>query len=222
MTALCKIGPKAKAAVPKLIAELGNRSEYNRAEAARALGGIGPDAREAVAALEKLLEDEKKSVRVWAAYALARIAGDAKFRVAIIVDLWKNEKGGDDTFFANSAAFDAAQTLDLLGADARPALDHLIAALAAEMTSAGTAKYAARALGHFPTEAGTIVPALVTVLKRPGEAERPLTNLEFVNEALGSMGPKASAAVPELKKLLDGESAIAEGASKALALIEGK
>jgi HEAT repeat protein len=59
LTALGRIGPKAKEAVPALGGLVKGKEEplAVRSQAAIALGQIGPDAKEAVPALEKALED---------------------------------------------------------------------------------------------------------------------------------------------------------------------
>jgi HEAT repeat protein len=72
-TALGKIGPEARAAVPALTRALQDRDEDVRREAASALGRLGPDARAAVADLVALLKDQRKPVRQQAASALRDI-----------------------------------------------------------------------------------------------------------------------------------------------------
>src|SRR5262249_31790874 len=151
MQALGRIGPEAKAAVPLLTARLKDKDEYPRAHAARALGQIGPDAKEALPDLKKLLTDDSKQVRVWAAFALVRITGDSKSHFPALLELWK-EDSGEEGPFAGSVRFDLAQAFELLGVQARPALDLLLEALMDEKTSV-TLYFVVRALGHFRDDA---------------------------------------------------------------------
>jgi hypothetical protein len=60
-TALGRIGPAAKAAIPALIDALKDRDPLVRVEAASALGSIGPDA---IGALRDALKNEDRYVRM--------------------------------------------------------------------------------------------------------------------------------------------------------------
>jgi HEAT repeat protein len=219
---LGRIGAEAKAAVPRLIVRLKYKNEYSRACAARALGQIGPDAKEAIPDLNKLLKDERKMVRVWAAFALVRITRDGKSYLPRLLELW-GESDAEAGRFMGSVDFDLAQAFELLGAEARPALDLLLRALQDEQTAPRTHQHVARALGHFHDDAEKIVPGLIALLQRKAKSYARISNCQHAAEALGMLGPKARAAVPHLRKLLDDEEdEIVEAALSALEKIEGK
>ena len=214
MAALGAIGPDAKAAVPQLARYLDDKSVYTRAAAARALGGIGPASKDAVPALTKMLGDEEKKGRVWAAFALARIGGDPKARVADLIDLWEVDDP-DEPF--GSVRYDVAQALELLGPDARPARGILLEAVMDKKTSAGTRLHAARALGGLRDDAELIVPKMVELLGRPAKGLDRVYDCQAAAEALGLLGPKARAAVPALRKVLDDdENEAVDAARRAL------
>lgn len=218
MNALGEIGPEAKVAVPTIMTFLENKSEFSRASAVRALGKIGPEAKAAVPALRKRLEDESKSVRAWAAFALVRVAGD-KSGVPMLLELWKEDDG--EPF--RSARYDIAQALGLLGNQARPARDLLLEAVLDVKTPLGVREQVARTLGQMSEDAEVIVPKLVGLLEEKSEGVHRVWNCEMAIEALSRLGPKAKAAVPVLRKLLDDEeNKIADAAAKALKSIEGK
>ena len=76
-SALGRIGPAAKEAVPVLVLALKNdKDKLVREYAAYALGGIGPAAKEAVTALTDALTDEDANVHDAAKYALEKIKAE--------------------------------------------------------------------------------------------------------------------------------------------------
>jgi HEAT repeat protein len=218
MNCIGQIGPDAKVAVPQLLRclEKKNENEYERASAARALGLIGPDAREAVPTLKQRLEDERKMVRVWASFALARITGEGKPQVALLIELWTEDRD-DGSFRRDSVRYDIAQALELLGAEAKPARDLLLTALFDERTPPGTREHVARTLGHLGTDADVIVPRVLELLERKAKPFDRENNCKDVCAALGLLGPKARAAIPRLRQLLDDEdNSIVDAAAAAL------
>jgi predicted acylesterase/phospholipase RssA len=73
--ALSNIGPKAKEAIPQLVALLSDDSSVVRSAAVRALGSIGPEARDTLPQILSLLKrDSDVSIKKDAAWALSRIA----------------------------------------------------------------------------------------------------------------------------------------------------
>jgi HEAT repeat protein len=221
--AIGQIDLAAAEGLPGLIARLDHADPSARAGAARALGLIGPEAKAAAPALTKRLEDPDKKVRVWAAFALARVADDGKTQLPYLVALWKEDRGTDGPL-SGLTRFDLAQAFELLGAEARPARDLLLAALLDEKTPLGTHQCVARALGRLSDDSETVVPKLIELLERKGEGFDRAERCQHAADALGLLGPKARAAVPCLRRLLDDDDddAVAVAAERALEKIEGK
>jgi hypothetical protein len=102
VSALNKIGPAARAAVPALVRVLGDANNSVRETAAEALGAIGPDASSAVAALIAVLGDPDWTVRTNAARALGQIGRAAQVAVPAL------QKAQEDTNqFVRKAAGEA-------------------------------------------------------------------------------------------------------------------
>jgi HEAT repeat protein len=216
---LGRIGPAAKLAVPKLTEFLTHENVSMRLAAAQALGGIGPKAGAAVGELKKLLADPNKSVRAYAACSLGLVTEYKKSAADFLVSLWRSELEAGSAF----ASTDIAQALALLGADARPARDLLLAAVL-EDRMPPLQYQAAQALGHLPEEADVIVPKLVSLTERKTNNElQRSSNCVLVARCLGQLGPAAKAAIPRLRQLADDDdNDIADAAAAALTRIEGK
>ncbi len=159
--------------------------------------------------------------------ALAIIVGSSSFvmgqdaRVAKLVEELKSTDSG--------VRARAAISLDQLGADAKPAIPALTAALADK--NLNVRYWAAKVLMGFGPEAKTAVPALVAALKTfPGgspELEGPARYYPDVRslaaDALGAMGPAAKEAIPALKEAsADKSPAVRESAAEAIKRIEAK
>ena len=72
----------------------------------------------------------------------------------------------------------------------------------------------------FRSEA--IIPALIAALKQTRGASERSPDLASIIEVLARFGPKAKAAIPELRKRLDDDvDSVAEAAAKALVRIGG-
>ena len=84
--ALGQLGPRAKAAVPAVLAGLHHRNWELRSAAALTLGQIGPGAKPAVGQLTAALADMEGDVRVSAIEALGRIGPDAQAATAGLVE----------------------------------------------------------------------------------------------------------------------------------------
>jgi HEAT repeat protein len=207
------LGEMGPAAVPALLAQVGEESEYVRAHAARALGRIGPGARGAVPALKKRLNNEWNVVRVWAAFALIRITGDSKGGMPVLLDLWDEGCG--------QWRLEIADALVLLGAEARPARDLLLRALLDEEAPWGVHQRVAHALGQFHDDADVIVPKLLALMEQPTNRNTRHRNCQHALEALGLLGPKAKAALPRLRALAeDDDNVLAEAAARAVEAVE--
>jgi HEAT repeat protein/WD40 repeat protein len=93
-SALGRIGPQAKAAVPALIELLREGGPDLKPLAAEALGCIGPEAKLAVPLLIEALKDEIQPIRFSATFALKRIGPEAKTAEAALTDALKDEDAG--------------------------------------------------------------------------------------------------------------------------------
>jgi len=217
---LGRIGTSAKDAVPELIAYLGRAKGRSRAKAAKALGQIGPDAKDAVAKVKKVLTDRDTQNQVWATFALARITNEPKLYVDVLIDDWKSDQEARSV----DRSIAIAEALELLGADALPARNILLEAVVDQETLYTARPHAARAVGHFASEAETIVPKLISLIERP-EKNRFIRrdNCRVACIALSELGPKAKAALPALRKLLDeDDNAIVDSAAEVIEKIDLK
>ncbi len=177
--ALAKFGPAAASAIPSLLAQL--TPETSDPDAIRALVQIDPEGRRCVPALIGALRQEDSDV-----------------------------------------VFAAAESLGLLGPRARDAVPALVAvtgsALGEGSANCNPRVSAIHGLGRIAPDAVELMPALIDALKcrkievqRPGleggfDAEKAVecdwSGVEAAAEVLGSLGPRARAAVPALIDLL--------------------
>jgi HEAT repeat protein len=209
---LAEIGPDAKEAVPALVKWLDSKSGLDRRRTARTLGRIGPSAKDAVPALKSRLVDGSKAVRIWAAIALARITSD-NAHVQFLVAMWGEPASGE-------THYELVQAFEALGLDARPARDLLLACIMDDQKwDFATRLHSAIALGRMSTDTDVIMSKFVSLLEMKGPAD----NYRIAAEGLQQIGPKAKAAIPQLRSLLDHEREdIAESARKAIAQIDPK
>jgi HEAT repeat protein len=121
-SALRRIGPEAKAAVPNLIAVLKEEktSAATRIQAIDALGRIGPEAKDAVPALIHAVQTKDKDplspLRLHATIALGQIGPVAKEAVPALMEALK-EKGRGGLLRIH-----AAEALGAIGPDAKAAI----------------------------------------------------------------------------------------------------
>ena len=113
--------------------------------------------------------------------------------VALLIDMWKAESD-DGALFSESLRYDIVEALELLGADARPALDVLLDAMLNEQTPAGIRLMAARTIGNMRGDADTTVPKLLDLLNRKAEGYARVINSVDAAQALGLLGPAAKLA----------------------------
>ena len=105
-SALARIGPSARAAVPELVRALKSDDDALRWRAARSLGRIGPAAEAAVAPLVATLADPNGVVRAHAARALGRIGPGAKPAAAAL-----QRATGDRELWVRNEAREALERL---------------------------------------------------------------------------------------------------------------
>jgi tetratricopeptide (TPR) repeat protein len=154
-TALGKVGPGARDAVPALTEALGDRVENVRSSAAYALGKIGRESKDAAPFLIKLLTDSSADVRESAAVALSKVEpGASRVVVSALAEDLKNEK---PAFRAR-----AARALRSFGPEAKAAVPLLADMLKAE--DKWSREEAARTLGEIGPAAKEAVPALLRSL----------------------------------------------------------
>ncbi|MCC7086125.1 MAG: HEAT repeat domain-containing protein [Pirellulales bacterium] len=181
--ALAEFPAQANVAVPALVEALTAKDPQLRWRAARTLAAIGNGSSAAVAALQKSLQDDDASVRGWSAYALGQF-GEA----------------------GRAAAADVAALLVDKDRDVRRAA--IGALIAMRLSQETMAKYMRQAIEDSDMDPSVTVPAL-NALANSGDRGIAILIEELNNEkacywaclALGSAGPKAKAAVPELAKM---------------------
>jgi HEAT repeat protein len=221
---LGRIGPDARAAVPRLISLLDWPDRFSNlpVNAIRALGDIGPAAREAAPRLRDLLEHEDRIMRVWAAYSLARIDGDAHRHVAFLMELWI-EDGELRHNRLGSLKSRIAKALELLGRDSRPARDLLLEVIREEKTNFGMRDItgALGALGQLSEDAEIIAPKLGALIEKSAKDRNKKEICQAAALALLALGPRAREAVPQLRRLLVHEDdQVAGDAARALEKLE--
>lgn len=173
------------AAVPELVDSLkDDEDEATRAEAARALGSIGPKAVAASGRLKELLEKAGQQERFPLAVALAQVTRDTDAGVPALLALLRT--GADDQ--QRQAAVSALHTVG------KPAIPHLVAALADDHSSKPEVIRVLSGFGNQAKEAG---PQLVKLL-----ADKDWATALAAAEALATIDPAAEAAVPVLAEAL--------------------
>jgi HEAT repeat protein len=219
------IGPKAGAAVPTLKEALANKDAGIRLMAVRVLGLVGP---EAVPALTQALkDDEDDRIRLNAALSLEAYGPKANAAVPVLVASLKNRTvgpgasralaaiGSDGVAALLEARTDKDpmtrnlvwQALAQIGPQAKAAVPDLI--LDTKDGDEGTRNVAMRVLRAIGPDA---IPALLEAVKDRDN--------DYAFLALGSMGPEAKSAVPELVKLLsDPSSQVRQRSARVLGMI---
>jgi hypothetical protein len=183
--------------LPHAIALLKHASPTVRRSAA---GGVfslrrqTPEARRAIPALIDALADPDRMVRFQAALALKEMGADASNAVPALMRILDNKvaPGTNNDFYVRAAA---ASALGKIGPGAASALPVLKAALTE--THSYFRGQVATAILRISGDVDTALPVLLT--------EMPVTMGDSKWEwiiALGEMGPRAKAAVPQLKKEL--------------------
>jgi len=210
---LAAIGPKAKGAVPALTDALRDKDSFVRGAAAAALGAIGPEARPAIPALARMMEkDEWSRTSSAAALALGGIGPEAlpalrsalehdshNVRLSALNALCLLGPEGIEPLIAASEedrfAVVAVLALGTMGPKARPAVGRLKAMLRHEQPIVRTAA-AAVLFGLGEEKIG--LAALVSILESPDARAA-----SSAARVLGGIGPRASTALPALRRALD-------------------
>jgi HEAT repeat protein len=194
---LCKLGPKARAAVPELRKALGDRQSPYRYSVAAALASIEPSAVEPTPVLIDALshlDDENVDVSVVLA-ALGRLgprARDALPKLAEIV----SEGCSDSDFFSALVQIDP---------DGKQCVPVLISALGSRVSDDDVVT-AAEHLGLLGPRAKAAVPALARVVAHVFEQDDGTVDFrppESAAKALQRIGPRARCAIPILAHALN-------------------
>lgn len=223
------LGPKAEAAVPRLIKALDAPDDGIRQNAINALGSTGPRARAAVPALIKLLEEtDDKFTRSDAAYALEKIVStsailkeffpslidslrrsNASVRKRIIDILGKFPSDGKKISpvlveFLDDADTDVCSMATMTLISFSPnSVPHLIRALRDEKVD--VRNRAALALAEIGPTGREAVPSLISLLKDNNEDRAVRLN---TIRALGKIGSEAKAAIPFLTELKENQDEV--------------
>ena len=211
---LAGIGPEAAEAVPALVRMIKNRSRANQRyemmamfSVARALGEIGPAASAAIPALEEV----------------ANNASLANAHAVVAVALIKIGQGSFQKFFERlkdtsnqDEWIRTAQQVERLGTNAEPAIPFLLAAF--QHTNDNIRARAVSLVGQFHLRPDLCLRPLVSLLNSPNLRVRWLAL-----HALGSFGPAAKPAAPEVAHCLsDRESSVRSEATITLRLIDSE
>ncbi len=193
--ALAALGPVAKDAVPELVKHFDAKAPLLQLYAAEAAARIEPaQAPKAVEVLVGLLQNKKyksNTVRSYALIALQRIGTPAKSAMPTLTTLL-NDKG---PFQA-----DVALAMVLIDPDgAKPAFEWIRSALGKESLDEDTHDLLER-LPEFGKKASPLMPELIAMLKA-----KPFFYRKQAILTLSAIGPDAKDALPELKKLAEGD-----------------
>ena len=207
--ALAAQGAKA---VPRVVRALGN--EKLRLKALAVIQRIGPEASEAVNNVVPLLKSDDSEVRREALYAIAAIGSEASSAAGPLSKAYLAE----DTRENRLAAIYAAGRI---GPEAKAFVPHL-KKLATHPDDEQARVAALWALARIaPNDEELLAEAIPAMIKALGEAELPVFKIELAH-TLGDLGPKAKAAAPTLKALLNDPSVrVRAAAATALEQIGG-
>jgi HEAT repeat protein len=187
-------GSGARDAVPDVIEMLDLLMDFARPNAVITLGKIGEAASAAVPRLEPLLEASDSNMKVQAAMALWRINRSERAIPVLIkvIETEINSKMSD----SHRVCSDAARYLGEIGTEAAAATSILRKALKHE--SPWVRAKAARSLWQITGKSEDILPVLIQELKSDK------ADMEVI-ECISLMGAAASAAVPELRRIVESE-----------------
>jgi HEAT repeat protein len=215
-TALGKIGPKAIAAVPDLVKLFNDDKNQVNLAAIEAVGKIGPAAKSAIPDLMIQLGSKSMFVRRSAAESLGKMGPEVKVAITALVRVLggKNTMAPPRDTPSIKTDLDAVyQVLNGFGPEIIPQMETLIQSPDA-LISEGARNYFDR---RSRTQA--FVAQFLSYLKHENASDR-----ESAAGALGSIGPQAQQAVPELTRLMneDPDGRVRAQAAKSLRQIQGK
>jgi HEAT repeat protein len=216
-TAFFYIGPGA---IPQASALLRHNSPSVRAAAAVGLFSLRKRFREAgmaIPALTETLRDPKPLIRVYAARALAEMGADASNAVPALAKVAADPRVGSlaiTTFALRGTAVTALGRIGPAAKAAIPALKTMLQEQTAEPTLRGSA---ALAIWRIDEDVDTTLPVFLQEMPLTGEINKGGWII-----ALGEMGPRARAAIPQLERELsqDKVSWILESVTNALLKID--
>jgi HEAT repeat protein len=217
--ALAHLGPRARAALPKLAGLVTKGSPHT--DAYYALAEIDIEGERSVPALISALGSHEIDVIDVAANSLALLGPRAKAAVPALARLLTGDHPRDEGIADCDPNTSAAKALRRIGPEARSAVPKLIEALKFRRTLGengfddgflrtdySTATAAAETLGALEEAAGAAVPALLSAVQNREKDDAGWSVREAAILALGQIGQHAIPAVPLLRKLLkDNESA---------------
>ena len=187
ITALGRIG--SREAVPRFITALSHPDPSIRVEAARALWRTEPS-EQAIDVLIDNIQDIESYSFDSAAEAIAEIGPPAARAVPLLIDSLKP----GDAFFAIFAKSLVAKALGAIGPASEPAIPYLLRAVLCNVPVL-IHPHAAQALGQIGDRG---IAPLVEAL-----SDNSIRTRVRVAEAIGEIGPAATAAVPGLVAMLD-------------------
>ncbi len=183
---LCSIGPAAKPAIPQLVEMLNDKND--RTTAMWALQGIGEPA---IPSFIKLLDSNDDDLCLRAASSLRHLGAKAKQAVPRLVAILNDKQR------STAVRSMVVNALGCMIPERNDTIPHVIGALEdADEQVSSTAAYVLRRVD----DEKVVVPVLMQALKdKRGQVRWAAA------DSLGSLGPKAKAAVQPLCKLLEAE-----------------
>jgi HEAT repeat protein len=194
--ALTKIGPGARDAAPYLLPLLTDRNElFRREQVLNALSSIGLD-NSATKTVMRMVEEEGKltQTRVAAIHLLGRISPPATEAVSLLQSLAKDESDKNSRKEALIALSSISQqagkdSFETTGQGQKSDLDQVLEPSVEQEQRAE----ALRHISELGAKASYMVPKLIQLLN-----DKDLQIKQLAAEALASIGPEASAALPAL------------------------
>jgi HEAT repeat protein len=188
------------------------KDEKRRGKALAIVQRMGPEAKDCVPQLVEMLAEKEEDLKVGVLTALSAIGPAAAEAVPAI-----SKSLSDDSDRVNSAACIALGHIGSAAESAVPAIDKLLKSKSVYAQAAAAWSLAQIQKDHAAV-AKKVLPLMIKSLKSPVE----LVRLEAA-ETLGSLGPAAKSAVPDLKQATaDPSAAVSRSAKTAIERIEKK